>query len=499
LVYSFGLRIFIIEENINLKQETGGIFRTELFFQDFSAMNFNWLLIHLLPSVGFILALAFLSHILRERRSPTSTLAWLMAIIFIPYLGVPLYLIFGGRKMISKAETKPKLSQDKSKPCCDTYISKGYLFEPGDGIFPPSADNHITFLPKGEQAFQTILDQIENARHCIYIATFILGKDETGSAIVQALARKASQGLKICLLLDALGSLRISKKFLLPLLDAGGRVAFFMPMIHWPFRGRANLRNHRKMIICDEQTAVIGGMNLASEYMGPQASVERWQDLSLLVQGPVVDRLNEIFGSDWKFASREALGHHSTAIQALKSDSNGVTQLVASGPDVRNDSLRNAILTSIFRANRRIRVVTPYFVPDELLLEALCIASGRNVDVSIIIPRTSNHRLADLVREGYLTRVQEAGAGVWLYEPRMLHAKSILVDDTLAIVGSANMDMRSMLLNYEIALCIYDSDAIRQLETWTEELMADCSIRKQRQRRPLGLIEGVGRLFAPLL
>ncbi|MGB5745609.1 MAG: phospholipase D-like domain-containing protein [Desulfobacterales bacterium] len=462
-------------------------------------MNFNWVLIHLLPSIGFILALAFLSHILRERRSPTSTLAWLMAIFFIPYLGVPLYLIFGGRKMISKAETKPKLSTDNSKPCCDSYIGKAYLIDPGDGIFPPSAHNHITFLPEGEQAFQTILDIIENARHSVYIATFILGKDETGRAIVRALASKASQGLKICLLLDALGSVRISKKFLLPLLEAGGRAAFFMPMIHWPFRGRANLRNHRKIIICDNQTAIIGGMNLASEYMGPQESIGRWQDLSLLVQGPVADHLSDIFRSDWKFASKEALGHPSTNAPELKSDSAGVTQLVASGPDVRNDSLRNAILTAIFRANQRIWVVTPYFVPDELMLEALCLAAARNVDVTIIIPKKSNHRLADLVREGYLTRVQEVGAGAWLYEPRMLHAKAILVDDRLAILGSANMDMRSILLNYEIALCLYDSDEIRQLEAWILRLKADCSARKFQPKRPFGLIESVGRLFAPLL
>jgi len=462
-------------------------------------LNFNWLLIHLLPSIGFVLALGLLSYILKERRSPTSTLAWLMAIFFIPYLGVPLYLIFGGRKMIRKAETKPKLSQDNSKPFGDTYISKAYLVEPGDGIFPPSAHTHITFLPEGEQAFQTILDLIENARYSVYIATFILGKDETGRAIVRALARKALQGLKICLLLDALGSVSISKKFLLPLLEAGGRVAFFMPMIHLPFRGRANLRNHRKMIICDNQTAIIGGMNLASEYMGPQESIGRWQDLSFLVQGPVIDHLSDIFRSDWKFASKEALGHHSTTIQALKSDSNGVTQLVASGPDVLNDSLRNAILTAIFRANRRIWVVTPYFVPDELMLEALCIATSRNVDVSIIIPKKSNHHLADLVREGYLARVQEVGAGVWLYEPRMLHAKTILVDDRLAIVGSANMDMRSLLLNYEIALCIYDSDAIRQLETWMLRLKTGCSARKFQPKSSFGLIESVGRLFAPLL
>jgi cardiolipin synthase len=422
-----------------------------------------------------------------------------MAIIFIPYLGVPLYLILGGRKMISKAETKPKLSIDKSKPSSDAYISNAHSFEPDDGIFPPSTRNQITFLPDGEQAFQTIMDLIQNAHRSVYIATFILGKDETGRAIVRALTAKASQGLRICLLLDALGSVRITRKFLEPLLNAGGRVAFFMPMIHLPFRGRANLRNHRKMIICDDKTAIIGGMNLASEYMGPQTSMDRWQDLSLLVQGPVTDHITDIFRSDWKFASKTTLAHHSTARQALESGSNGVTQLVASGPDVRNDSLRNAILTAIFRANRRIWVVTPYFVPDELLLEALCIASHRNLDVSIIVPKKSNHRLADLVREGYLTRVQEAGATMRLYEPRMLHAKAILVDDTLAIVGSANMDMRSLLLNYEIGLCIFDSDAIRQLENWMLKLKTDCSARKLQPKSAFGLVESVGRLLAPLL
>jgi cardiolipin synthase len=218
-------------------------------------MNLNWLLVHLLPSMGFILALALLSHILRERRSPTSTLAWLMAIIFIPYLGVPLYLIFGGRKMVSRARAKPQLSQHQPKFSSESYIGKGYFFEPDNGIFPPTGGNRITYLSEGKQAFQAILDLIQNARRCVYIATFILGKDETGSAIVQALAQKASQGLKVRLLLDGLGSVRISKKFLLPLLEAGGQAAFFMPMIHMPFRGRANLRNHRKMIICDNQTA----------------------------------------------------------------------------------------------------------------------------------------------------------------------------------------------------------------------------------------------------
>jgi cardiolipin synthase len=462
--------------------------------------GYHWLLVHILPSVGFILALIILSHILREKRPPSSTLAWLMAIIFIPYLGVPLYLIFGGRKMLSKTAQKPKFEHKRQKPVDSDTVTACFL-ETSSGVFPLSAHNRITLLPRGEQAFQTILDLIQNARRSIYIATFILGKDDTGKAIVGALAEKASQGLEVCLLLDALGSVKISRKMLSPLLTAGGRATDFMPMVHLPFRGRANLRNHRKMFICDNQAAVIGGMNLASEYMGPQDFPGRWRDLSLLVEGPVVEHITDIFASDWSFASKSPLRIPSSTDQdaAALADADGLTQLIASGPDVLDDSLRNEILTEMFRAKRRIWVVTPYFVPDELLLEALRIAVCRSVDVSIIVPKKSNHLLADIVREGYLTRVQEAGAAVWLYEPRMLHAKALIIDDTMAMVGSANMDMRSILLNYEIAMCLYDSAVIEQLESWMLDVIEQCSRRKPRSGRRFGLVEGVGRLFAPLL
>jgi cardiolipin synthase len=462
-------------------------------------MNYNWLLAHLLSSIGFILALVFLSHILRERRSPTSTLAWLIAIIFIPYISVPLYLMLGGRKMTLKAEAKPTLSVDQPASNLAAPIGNAYMFEPGNGIFPPSANNDISFIGEGRQAFETIIELIHNACHTIYIATFILGKDETGAAIVQALAEKASQGLKIFLLLDALGSVRISKKFISKLTAAGGQVAFFMPMVHWPFRGRANLRNHRKMIICDHTTAIIGGMNLASEYMGPRVAVDRWQDLSLLIHGPVVDQITDIFCSDWKFAAANTLICNAGETHALGPDSKGVAQLIASGPDVRNDSLRNAILTAAFKARERIWVVTPYFIPDEFSLEALYIAGQRGVDVTIIVPKRSNHRLADLAREGYLSRIQEVGASVWLYEPRMLHAKAILVDDTLAIVGSANMDMRSLLLNYEVALCIYDAALIKQLENWMLGLRKESAQQPLQSNGSFELIKGMGRLLAPLL
>ena len=401
--------------------------------------------------------------------------------------------------MIRKAGTKADLSIENQHSRRDLDAGHAHLFETGNGIFPASAHNRITLIPEGEQAFRTIIDLIHNAEHSIFIATFILGKDGTGRAIVRALAEKASKGVKIFLLLDALGSVRISRRFLSQLTAAGGEVAFFMPMIHWPFRGRANLRNHRKLIVCDHTTAVIGGMNLASEYMGPPSSMDRWQDLSLLIQGPVVDHIADIFCSDWSFAAKTRLDCNSAAKPELKSNLDGLAQLIASGPDVRYDSLRNAILTSVFKARQRIWIVTPYFIPDEFLLEALCIAGRRGIDVSITLPARSNHRLADLAREGYLSRIQEVGAGVWLYEPRMLHAKAVLVDGTLAIVGSANMDMRSLLLNYEVALCLYDADLIKQLENWMLGLRKDSLKRPMQTNTSFELLKGMGRLLAPLL
>jgi cardiolipin synthase A/B len=462
-------------------------------------MNINWLLVHFLPSLGFILALILLAHILREQRSPTSTFAWLLAIIFIPYLGVPAYLMFGGRKIIRKIDAKSTLCFDLEKPVYDPEVINPFIFKQDNGVFPLTDDNSITFLTDGTQAFNCVMGAIQDAHHTIYIATFILGRDETGQAIIKALSQKAARGIRVCLLLDDLGSIGISKKFLSPLVDAGGQVAFFMPMVHIPFRGRANLRNHRKMVICDDTNAIIGGMNLASEYMGSGDTTNRWKDLSLMVKGPAVHCFRDIFKADWKFASKKEIDKNPDPRHEIKQGSKGLTQVIVSGPDIASDSLRNAIITAVFRANHRIWIVTPYFVPDEILLESLYIACHRGIEVSIIIPEKSNHRIADLVREGYLRRVQESGANIMLYQPSMLHAKAILFDDSLAMVGSSNMDMRSLLLNYEIALCMYDKHAIKQVESWMLTLKADSLKQQFDPKSKSGIIESVGRLFAPLL
>jgi cardiolipin synthase A/B len=463
-------------------------------------MNVHGFVLHFLPSLGFILALILLAHILRQRRSPTSTLAWLLAIIFIPYIGVPFYLMFGGRKMKSRAAEKPFLE--------DFIQSRGLAEVPSippavplalGGRFSAIGANQISIFQDGERAYWATLDLIKGARLSVCVATFILGHDDTGEAIVEALTEKAREGVHVFLLLDALGSGNVKKRFLAPLRKAGGHTAFFMPMLHLPFRGRANLRNHRKMVIVDGKSAIVGGMNLAGDYMGAGKNLKRWQDLSFLIDGPACVQIYEIFRSDWRFASKED-SEMLAASEMQTGDRPGeFIQVMASGPDVKEDALRDGLITALFHAESRVWIVTPYFIPDELLLEALCLAAKRGIDLRVVIPKKSNHLLADLAREGYLSQLQECSASVFLYLPGMLHAKAMIMDNTVAITGSANMDMRSLLLNYELALCIYSRDVIMQLEDWMLQLMYQCQERSAHKNQTLSLIEGMGRLFAPLL
>jgi len=457
-----------------------------------------WSILHFLPLLGFLLALVLLVHLAREQRSPSGTIAWLLAIVLIPYVGVPLYLMLGGRKFRRMARRKAELPTEAGTAHQNEGGKGEQLPTVLDGIFAPREGNQITLLPTGEDAFRTTMDSIEAAKESICITTFVLGNDSTGRAIVQALARKARDGVRVYLLLDALGSRSAPKHPLSEFRAAGGKCAFFMPMLHLPFRGRANLRNHRKMALFDWTTGIIGGMNLAYEYMGPTTEAQRWHDLSLALSGPVVADLYCLFRSDWAFAAKE---EPDLPEQPASGEGPGDVrlQLLPSGPDVAGDSLYDEIVASIAAAQKRVWIVTPYFIPDEVLQRVLCISARRGVDVRVVVPAASNHRLADMVRRGYLRQVQDDGGTVWLFKPGMLHAKVFVIDDSLGIVGSMNMDMRSLFLNYEIALLVRSEPVVAELAAWVSGIMEDSEVGVKSTSVPVEFAEDVAKLLAPLL
>ena len=267
----------------------------------------SWILSPLLAYLGFGLALVLLAHLLRQHRSPSSTIAWLLMILLLPFIGVPLYLMFGGRKIRRMAEKKePVYDLNPTLAAARRWAGRPSILQ-SHGLPPATSGNCVTMVATGEEAYRQLCQAIDEATESIDITSYILGRDAVGAAIVERLSRRASEGIAVRLLLDSVGSWRVRRRFLDPLTASGARVAFFMPVLHLPFRGRANLRNHRKIVVVDNRRAIIGGMNLSGEYMGPTPDPKRWRDLSLVITGPAVADLADLFRSDWKFATGEDL------------------------------------------------------------------------------------------------------------------------------------------------------------------------------------------------
>jgi cardiolipin synthase len=453
--------------------------------------------LHLLAVFSFLFSLILISHLLKERRAPGSTAAWLLLIILVPYVGVPLYLFFGGRKI--RKITGSKHGFYRSVPYEqtpeDTLPVERILL--AAGVRGKSDSNEIEILKNGQISYQTLFELIQGAKKSVHITTFILKLDEVGRSIVQLLEEKSKSGVEVKLLLDGLGSFWTFRWRLSGLRKAGGKVSVFLPLFHLPFLGHSNLRNHRKLVIVDGSDAMIGGMNLASEYLGPVERSSRWVDLLLRVRGPVVKDLHEVFSEDWEFASGKKI------VGSLSGGAHGgneTLQAVASGPDVKGDALYDSIATAIFNASSRIWIATPYFIPDETLSKALELAAKRGVDVRILLPKKSNHFLADICRGSYVRQLEQAGAKICFYLPTMLHAKAVLIDQSYAIVGSANLDMRSLLLNFEVGLVIYSATGIQMVSAWFETVLKETELGKASEPSFLKQIEeGFGRILGQVL
>jgi cardiolipin synthase len=455
------------------------------------------------------LSLLLASSVLGQRRPTGSAFAWLLVIALVPYLGIPLYLAFGGRKFERRARSKSSLSLAEravadAETAAEDALALTANSQPksvrllGDPRFSFRSVDAIEWLDEGTQAYEAFLREIHAAKKSIRIVTFVVGDDPTGRSMLEALARRAADGLEVRLLLDDLLRFQAPRRLLARIVEAGGRVERFMPLLHIPFRGRSNLRNHRKIALFDGERAVVGGMNLADEYMGKAPSETRWRDLSVLVSGQAVATLDHVFRADWEFACGESLPPLGSGTKPSPHPGSIPLIVVPSGPDAPTDPIYDAILTAIFRAERRFWVSTPYFIPDETLARGLIVAARRGVDVRIIVPAVSNHRLADLAAAPYLRDLEEAGASVFRH-PKMLHAKAMLSDDTMGVVGSANFDMRSLFLDYEIALFLPGPGEVARLARWFDDTLASATRGAPKAGRVRAQVEDVARLLSPLI
>ncbi len=465
----------------------------------------NGLLPHLLTVAGFLLAFFAIARLMSERKQPGNTFAWLFAIAFIPYIGVPLYLIFGGRKVkklaAEKAQLCPILPDAPAAAAEKTFAARVLTL---NGACPPVGGNRVSFLTTGEESFERLEYGIRNAKHSIHIMTFILGRDAVGKRIVKLLAQRAREGVKVRFLLDGLGCFMSSRGFCDPIREAGGEVVRFMPVMPLQTPKSANLRNHRKIAIFDHQVAAVGGRNFAIEYMGPTPLKRRWRDFGGVIEGPAVRVLDQIFLADWAFATGQPLAKLLEELPAEIPAAAGHSevQLVASGPDVSGDPIYEGILSLVQQAEKSVWIVTPYFIPDEVLQRSLMVQARAGIDVRVVVPAKSNHPITDLARRYYLRNLQAAGVKVLLYQPGMNHAKMLLVDEKTGLFGSANMDLRSLFLNFEVGAVTYSPPEAKAIAAWMQEVFEQSKPMVERRKRPRlwpTVGEEIARLLAPLL
>ena len=440
-----------------------------------------------------LLTYIVITRVRRQRRHPYAALAWVMGIAAFPYLGLPLFLVFGTRKVVRPATQRQPMPAGPWAALAPPWATRLLAALGAAGARPQVA---VQFQAEGAQALQAVQQVIGSARHTLDICTYVLADDEVGALIATALAERARAGVRVRLLVDAIGSLKSARSHDELLERAGVRTRLFMPALGSPGRGRVNLRNHRKLLIADGKRVWSGGRNLANEYFIGRVGEPPWLDLSFTADGALAAQAQALFDGDWRIArgARRALklgyaerlarldadddaraatlADAATDEPSLPDTGAALAQWVPSGPDFHEDILHALLVSAAFHAEQRLLLATPYFVPDEGLQEALVLAAKRGLQITLLLPKQSNHWLADWARGRAVRELVEAGVDVRLL-PAMLHAKAVVVDDVLALCGSANLDSRSLFINYEAMAAFYGRTEIDWLADWITRTAAD--------------------------
>ncbi len=487
-----------------------------------------------LVSAGAITMIVFVMNVLMasavifyERRNPASTWAWLLVLFFIPIFGFFAYLVFG------KNGKKEKVFQEKGKHDQEFYFK--YLMQGHHNIIKIqkqmesiekqerildekyltdlaylhlNSGNWVTFNNEvevfdiGDTKFGALIEDIKNAKEHIHMQYYIWRGDGLGKRLVEELAKKAKEGVEVRVLYDGMGNARLPKNFFKPLQDAGGYASAFLP----PFIVRLNYRNHRKLAVIDGEIGYIGGFNVGDEYLGIVKRYGNWRDTHLKFKGDAIDQMQIRFIMDWNFTtkypeSQVVLGER---YFPTREQFDGVkTQIVSSGPDTQWKNIRNGYFKMMNEAEKSIYLVTPYFVPDDAIFESLKIAALSGIDVRIMIPANPDHFFVYWASMSYLDGLLKAGVRCYQYEKGFVHAKVLCVDGTISSVGTANMDIRSFAVNFEVNAFLFDKETTRIIEEQFLKDLEDCKeiTVEWYEARSAGFKfkESVSRLISPML
>lgn len=469
-------------------------------------MSWPWLAIAL--EAAWIVGVGI--WILADRRAPTSTLAWIVVLAFLPVVGIPVYFFLGPRRMRRKREHYRGLAAHLSRALARVPSEREI---PADVLrlvrlatrldeSPISTARRIELHHDGRAAFAAMERAIAGARHHLHLEFYIWEEDATGRRVRDLLVERARAGIEVRLLVDGMGA-RAGRRFFGPLLDAGGAWARFNPPLLPGLRFRfVNFRSHRKILVADGAVGFLGGMNVADEQVVGWRGRPAWRDTLLELEGRAVRGLQRAFFENWSFAAGEVLPADSRYFPQQRAGGQWL-QIVRSGPDRSVYPIHELLFAAIAGADERVWATCPYLIPDEPVFTALRSAAHRGVDVRLLVPSEGDSRLVQAAVRSFYDDWLAAGIRVFEYRPTMLHAKSLVVDRELALVGSANLDNRSFRLNFEIVGALYGE---RAADALAETFLADLEQAREvgaadlaRRGALVRLAQDTARLFSAQL
>ena len=422
---------------------------------------------HSLAIVISVLTYVLTTRAERERRPPSIAIAWVLGLIALPYVVLPMYVIFGRRKL------PRRISRWSGKRSHAGHWAEDLIESFG---LPPAGASQVRFHRDGAESRVGLIATFKAAERRLDICTYILGNDAFGREATDGMIACVARGVRVRLLIDGVGALQLPRSWTHRLNAAGVETAIFSPLLARKTPGPRNLRNHRKWAVADGEKLWAGGRNLAAEYFTGIDGKAPWSDLSFELAGPAAASAALQFEADWAAAGGKPA---ESIVVPDRHYPDSRTQFLPSGPDQTEDTVHALLIDACFQATDRMLAVTPYFVPDVSLETAMRLAARRGVKIDLCIPAKSNHILADFVRNRSLRALSNAGVTVHLL-PYMNHAKAVVFDDSLALCGSCNLDSRSLLLNYESAVVFYGPPEIEWLADWIFALMPAATLFDSR-------------------
>ncbi|QDV47464.1 putative cardiolipin synthase YwiE [Stieleria neptunia] len=434
-----------------------------------------WIVAYFSSVLGAFLTILAMTMIRNEQRHSIGRIGWLGLILLSPPIGLVLFLWLGGRK-ISVEHEQRKLVEIPSLPGAEKNpIDAFETLLLARNLCPPTSGNHVRLLSHPSEVREAFMELIDSAEEAIYVMTFILDEKDSSDAMIDRLCEKARSGVQVRLLVDGFGSFVLSEDQLQRVRDAGGRAHRFKAMSALSRLAYLNFRNHRKLAVADGKRAILGGANIVEDEVCDDPGEDAWIDLSLWIDGPAATQLQSVFCSDWNFETEEDLPPSKLEEDdACEPEEGSRLTIMPIGPDGPDEILEDFWLFAIHQAQKRIWICTPYFIPPPQTMRSLELACRRGIDVRVVVPQVSDLRPVDYARFDYFKDLLDVGCKVHRFPDRMVHAKIGIVDDRVALVGSANFDVRSFFLNYELSVLIHDQETIAKISDWYEDLADQC-------------------------